>query len=211
MTLASVFAARTRGSPLPVVSTAAMVTAGTLLLAGCSAPSPASGATSALNPGTTTFTSASAPRLPHVTGRLLTGGKLSLASYRGHVTVVNFWGSWCTVCREEAPALSAAARHFGPAGVQFIGVDEQDNTASAEAYMKDFKIGYPSLSDSSDQIALEFSQLIPVTAFPSTLIISRNQRITGRIIGGASAGNLSSLILKAQKQPQQKSRPVTGA
>lgn len=201
MILASVFAAWTRGSLVPVVSTAAMVTAGTLLLAGCSAaPSTPSGTTSALNPGTTTFTSASAPRIPHVTGRLLTGGKLSLASYRGHVTVLNFWGSWCTVCREEAPALSAAARHFGPAGVQFIGVDEQDNTASAEAYMKDFKIGYPSLSDSSDQIALEFSQVIPDTAFPSTLVISRNQRITGRIIGNASASNLSSLIQKAQKQ-----------
>lgn len=202
MILASVFVARTRGSLIPVVSTTGMVTAGTLLLAGCSAaPSTPSGTTSALNPGTTTFTSASAPRIPHVTGRLLTGGKLSLASYRGHVTVLNFWGSWCTVCREEAPALSAAARHFGPAGVQFIGVDEQDNTASAEAYMKDFKIGYPSLSDSSDQIALEFSQVIPDTAFPSTLIISRNQRITGRIIGNASASNLSNLIQKAQKQP----------
>ena len=38
-------------------------------------------------------------------------------------------------------------------------------------------------------------------AFPSTLIISRNQRIAGRIIGNASASNLSNLIQKAQKQP----------
>lgn len=67
--------------------------------------------------------------------------------------------------------------------------------------MKAFKIGYPSLSDSSDQIALEFSQVISDTAFPSTLIISRNQRITARIIGQASASNLSNLIQKAQKQP----------
>src|ERR1700722_5502271 len=201
MTLPSVLAARPRGSLLPVVSTAAVVTAVTLLLAGCSAPSTPSGTPSALNPGTTTFTSASAPRIPHVTGRLLTGGKFSLASYRGHVTVLNFWGSWCTVCREEAPALSAAARHFGPAGVQFIGVDVQDNTASAEAYMKDFKNSYPSLSDSSDQIALEFSKVIPVSDTPSTLITSRNQRITGQIIGNASARNLSNLIHKAQKQP----------
>ena len=80
-------------------------------------------------------------------------------------------------------------------------MDEQDNTTSAEAYLKDFKIGYPSLSDSSDQIALEFSQVIPVTAFPNTLIISRDQRITGRIIGQAPASNLSSLIQKAQNQP----------
>jgi len=50
MILASVFAARTRGSLSPVVSTAGMVTAGTLLLAGCSAaPSTPSGTTSALN------------------------------------------------------------------------------------------------------------------------------------------------------------------
>jgi thiol-disulfide isomerase/thioredoxin len=202
MVLASLLAARTRASLIPTASTAAVITAGTLLLAGCSAaPSPPSGTTSALNTGTTTFTSANAPRIPHVTGRLLTGRTLSPASYRGHVTVLNFWGSWCTVCREEAPALSAASRHFGPAGVRFIGVDVQDNTPSADAYMKDFKIAYPSLSDSSDQIALEFSQVIPDTAFPSTLIISRNQHITARIIGHASASNLSNLIEKAEKQP----------
>src|ERR1700722_6161957 len=128
MILASVFAARTRGSLSPVVSTAGMVTAGTLLLAGCSAaPSTPSGTTSALNPGTTTFTSASAPRIPHVTGRLLTGGKLSLASYRAPGPVPNFGGSGCPVCREEAPAPPPPPRHFGPAGVQFIGVDVQDN------------------------------------------------------------------------------------
>lgn len=78
---------------------------------------------------------------------------------------------------------------------------------------EDFKIGYPSLSNSSDQVALEFSQVIPDTAFPSTLIISRNQRITGRIIGQASASNLSNLIQKPKNSPSRKpsGRPRAGS
>jgi thiol-disulfide isomerase/thioredoxin len=62
------------------------------------------------------------------------------------VIVLNLWGSWCSVCQQEAPALSAAARQFTPAGVRFVGVDVADDPASAKAYMQDHRLLYPSLS-----------------------------------------------------------------
>ena len=142
-----------------------------------------------------------APRVPRVTGELMSGGKMTLASFRGHVLVLNFWGSWCTVCREEAPALSATARHLHSTSVRFLGVDVADNSASADAYMRDFRITYPSLSDPGDKIALDFSQVIPVEDFPSTLVISPGGRITGRIIGKTSGPDLVNLIKAAGKQP----------
>src|SRR5919204_556213 len=49
------------------------------------------------------------PLAPGFTGTTLTGSRLNFASYRGHVVVVNFWGSWCVPCREEAPILAAVA------------------------------------------------------------------------------------------------------
>jgi len=64
---------------------------------------------------------------PAVSGRTIPGGRLSLAADRGHVIVLNFWGSWCSVCQQEAPAL-AAARQFTPSGVRF---DVADSSASA--------------------------------------------------------------------------------
>jgi alkyl hydroperoxide reductase subunit AhpC len=93
-----------------------------------------------------------------------------------------------------------AAKRFHSADVRFIGVDIEDNTASAEAYMRHFDINYPSLADPADKIALHFSQVVPTTAFPSTLVISPSQRITGRIIGAASSRALMQLIERAEKQ-----------
>ena len=111
--------------------------------------------------------------------------------------VLNFWGSWCSVCQQEAPALSAAARQFTPAGVRFVGVNVEDNPASAKAYMQDHRLLYPSLSDSGDRIAAEFNRLIPISDFPSTLVISPDSRIAGRVIGAASVHDLSRLIKAA--------------
>ena len=55
------------------------------------------------------------PLAPEFTGTTLTGSKLSFSSYRGQVVVLNFWGSWCAPCREEAPTLAVVAAAV-PAG-----------------------------------------------------------------------------------------------
>jgi thiol-disulfide isomerase/thioredoxin len=144
--------------------------------------------------GTTVFQPGSRPRAPQVTGTTLTGGRFQLSADRGAVVVMNFWGSWCTPCREEAPALGALARHFSAPGVRFVGVDIRDDPASAEAFMRDFRIGYPSLNDPNDAVALDFSGTVPPAGIPTTLVIDRTGRIAARIIGPASYDGLKALI-----------------
>jgi thiol-disulfide isomerase/thioredoxin len=175
---------------------------GAVWLAACGSAAAPAGSAAALNVGTTVFSLAAAPRVPPVAGNLVGRGKLSLGAYRGHVVVLNFWASWCTVCRQEAPALSAAARQFQGSGVRFVGVDVGDGTASAEAFMKNFGMGYPSLFDPGAQIPLRFNRLIPVSALPSTLVISPGSRVRGRIIGAVSARNLAKLIKLAEARPE---------
>jgi len=58
---------------------------------------------------TTVFKPGSRPAAPAVSAKTLTGTNWQLSADRGHVVVLNFWGSWCTPCREEAPALGALA------------------------------------------------------------------------------------------------------
>jgi peroxiredoxin len=55
-----------------------------------------------------------------------------------------------------------------------------DNSASAKAYMQQHGLPYPSLSDPGDLIAAEFNRLIPISAFPSTLVISPDGRDTAK-------------------------------
>jgi hypothetical protein len=53
------------------------------------------------------------------------------------------------------------------------------------------------LSDPGDLIAAEFNRLIPVAALPSTLVISPDGRIAGRVIGAVSVPDLWRLIKAA--------------
>jgi thiol-disulfide isomerase/thioredoxin len=142
----------------------------------------------------TLFKSGSRPAAPGVRGTTLTGAKWQLSADRGNVVVLNFWGSWCTPCREEAPALGALAQHFARSDVRFVGVDIRDDPASAEAFMRRFRISYPSLNDPNDQVALDFSGTAPPAAIPSTLVIDRSGRIAARVIGQVSYNGLKALI-----------------
>jgi peroxiredoxin len=182
---------------------AAILTAGTavlLMIAGCSLVRSSSANTSNVV-GTTIFPPGQQPMMPAVSGRTLTGQELRLAADRGHVIVLNFWGSWCTVCRQEAPALAVAAQQLKRSGVQFVGVDVEDNTASAKAYTQHYGIAYPSLNDPGDLVAAEFNQLIPVSALPSTLVIAPDGKIAGRVIGATSVQDLRRLIKAAALPP----------
>jgi thiol-disulfide isomerase/thioredoxin len=150
--------------------------------------------------GTTVFSAGSRPAAPDVTGITLTGSKFRLSADRGAVVVMNFWGSWCTPCREEAPALAALARRFPPSVARFIGVDIRDDPDSAEAFMRTFRVGYPSLNDPDDEVALDFSGTVPPAGIPTTLVIDRSGRIAARIVGAASYDGLATLITQVSRE-----------
>ena len=134
------------------------------------------------------------PAAPPVSGTTVNGRHLSLAEFRGHTIVINFWGSWCAPCRAEAPALGQLARQLQPRGVRFVGVDIRDEPDSALAFMQQFNVGYPSLNDPGDEIALNFRSTVPPADIPTTLVIDRNGRIAARIFGASSYRQLRSLI-----------------
>ena len=187
---------------------AVAVAAATLALAACAGgaiaqSTPASNGQSFVSgePGTTVFGSRNPPLAPTVNGTTLGGASLSLSRFRGHVLVMNFWGSWCTPCRAEAPTLASLARRFSPAGVQFLGVDIRDTPASARAFQRNFAITYPSLNDPGDQVALAFRSTVPPAGIPTTLVISRSGRIAARVIGQVSYPGLRGLISRALAQP----------
>jgi thiol-disulfide isomerase/thioredoxin len=46
---------------------------------------------------------------PDFTAKDITGKDVKLSDYRGKVVLLNFWASWCGVCKTEKPALNAMA------------------------------------------------------------------------------------------------------
>jgi thiol-disulfide isomerase/thioredoxin len=134
------------------------------------------------------------PLAPGFTATTLTGSRLAFSSYRGQVVVVNFWGSWCAPCRQEAPTLAVTAQQYRPDGVSFLGVDVRDDTASALAFTREFGVPYPSVSDSGSTVTLDFTAVVPVAGTPTTLVIDRTGHIAGAVFGPATQQELTDLL-----------------
>jgi thiol-disulfide isomerase/thioredoxin len=136
------------------------------------------------------------PLAPEFTATTLTGSKLSFSDYRGRVVVLNFWGSWCVPCRAEAPTLAAVAAKYQPSGVSFLGVDVRDTTASALAFAHSFHITYPSVSDESSAITLDFTAKVPIAGTPTTLVVDRTGHIAGAVFGTVTYSELTTILAK---------------
>ncbi len=92
------------------------------------------------------------------------GPPVRLAGLRGTPTVVNVWASWCGPCREELSLLGDLAG--AGSSVRVLGVDVQDDPASALSLLQDAGVHYPSVRDDdrATQLPMQWSGL-PMTVF----------------------------------------------
>lgn len=130
---------------------------------------------------------------PRVAGTTLDGERIAFDDLRGKVIVVNFWASWCAPCRAEAPALEKIHDDTANKGVEFVGVDIRDGREPAKAFVRGFKVGYPSIFDPDGQVTLAFRD-VPPNAVPSTLVLDRQGRVAVRIIGATTFSKLNPLV-----------------
>jgi cytochrome c biogenesis protein CcmG/thiol:disulfide interchange protein DsbE len=134
------------------------------------------------------------PAAPHFAlGRLDAEGKLSLASLRGKVVVLNFWASWCAPCKKEAPLLEAAWRRWRADGVVVVGVDAQDFSGDARKFMRRYGLTYPNVHDGPGNVLPKYG----VTGFPETYFVSRKGRLVDGVTGEISKDQLAAGIRRA--------------
>ncbi|MCZ4102788.1 MULTISPECIES: TlpA family protein disulfide reductase [Streptomyces] len=141
----------------------------------------------------TVLPAAERPAAPVLDGTTLTGEHLSTADWRGSVIVVNFWGSWCTPCRKEAPGLRRVADETSRQGVRFVGVDVRDTPVAGLGFEHDFGITYPSFNDPATKLSLRFGSLAP-QATPSTYVFDRKGRIAAVFFGATTYDELYSAV-----------------
>jgi cytochrome c biogenesis protein CcmG/thiol:disulfide interchange protein DsbE len=116
---------------------------------------------------------------PDFTLDLYGGGTFTLSEQRGKIIVVNFWGSWCAPCRDEAPDLQAAHDRFAQDGVMVVGVGFRDTERAARQFIDDLALTYPNGNDTGLKITEDYH----VSGAPETYIIDREGNIAAFYIG----------------------------
>jgi len=172
-----------------------------VLLSGCSAGAGGQGLPDQgyISGDGTITTVAAADRAAPVrfAGTTLSGEPFDVRDHRGDVVVVNVWGSWCPPCIAEAPALQAVWTATRASGVQFVGIDTQDNAAAARAHERRFGVTYPSIEDDGGRVLLALRGSLPPKAIPSTVVLDRTGRVAARVLGQVRAATLRALVSDA--------------
>jgi len=134
------------------------------------------------------------PVAPDFTATSLTGTPIKFASYRGKIVVLNFWGSWCPPCRNEAPMLEVLQQLYGSKGVSFLGDDVADTPQNALVFDSSVHITYPSVNDPGYAIVQDFSQVVPVSDTPTTVVIDRTGHVAGLVLGTVTYAEMTKLL-----------------
>ncbi len=131
---------------------------------------------------------------PKLAGTTLDDKPFVLTDLTGDVVVINVWGSWCAPCRAETPDLVRLATEDADRGVSFVGINTRDNLDGAKAFVRSFKVTYPSVRDNHGEVLLSFRETIPTTVVPTTVVIDRDGNLAARIIGPVTYTTLKGLL-----------------
>jgi cytochrome c biogenesis protein CcmG/thiol:disulfide interchange protein DsbE len=100
-------------------------------------------------------------------------GEGSIADYRGRWVLVNLWASWCGPCRQEAPELDRFAQHYRKRGASVLGINVQDNSDDALAFLRDNAVAYPQLRSVGDERSAAFGS----TGVPENFLVDPRGRL----------------------------------
>jgi cytochrome c biogenesis protein CcmG/thiol:disulfide interchange protein DsbE len=110
------------------------------------------------------------------------------ALFKGAVTVVNVWASWCVPCHDEAPLLHQLSQDKR---IQIVGIDYKDVADNARRFLGRYGNPFAAAgADATGRASIEWG----VYGVPETFIVGRDGRIAYKLIGQITADNLEKKL-----------------
>ncbi len=113
---------------------------------------------------------------------------LDPASFKGAVTLVNVWASWCVPCHDEAPLLMHLAQD---PRLRVVGINYKDEPDNARRFLGRYGNPFAAAgADHNGRAAIEWG----VYGVPETFIVGRDGRIAYKLVGPITAENLGTVL-----------------
>lgn len=135
-------------------------------------------------------------RIPSFTLPAVAGGAppLSSSDFKGHVSLLNVWATWCVPCRDEAPTLTKLAQS---GAVPIYGLLYKDQRQPAAQWLQ--SQGNPYALDGFDpdgQVALNWG----VYGVPETFVVDANGVIRKKYVGPLTESIVQQSLLPLIRQ-----------
>ena len=98
------------------------------------------------------------------------------------LTLVNFWATWCTPCRDEMPLFEAMYRLHQADGFNIIGV-AIDSPSRAQPFLDSMDITYPILYAENTGMKLLKASGNPQSLLPYSLLVDKHGRVLDQVLG----------------------------
>jgi peroxiredoxin len=146
-----------------------------------------------------TACSASREAAPDAQFVLLDGAKLSTATMKGKVYLVNFWATSCTSCVKEMPEVVSTYRKFASQGFDVVAVAmSYDAPAYVVHFAQTRQLPFKVAIDNTGVVAKAFND---VKVTPTSYLIDKQGRIAKRWEGEPNFTALHSAIEALLKAP----------
>lgn len=104
-------------------------------------------------------------------------GYLTIEQFKGHITLINFWGSWCLPCRQEHPILMEIAKDKR---FHLIGINYKDNKDNAKRFLANFGNPFKYIGfDTTGHAAIDWGVYGP----PETFLLNKDGTIIAKHTG----------------------------
>jgi cytochrome c biogenesis protein CcmG/thiol:disulfide interchange protein DsbE len=129
--------------------------------------------------------------LPELPGLLQDGAQvpgLDPAAFKGKVSVVNVWASWCVPCHDEAPLLTELGKDKR---LQLVGINYKDSSENARRFLGRYGNPFSMVGvDGNGRGSIEWG----VYGVPETFIVGREGTIVYKLVGPVTSANFDRVL-----------------
>ena len=133
---------------------------------------------------------------------LATRDSISLEDYRGSVTLVNIWATWCVPCREEMPSMQRLYDSVGTRGFRIAAISiDEGSPEDVTAFARELDLSFDILHDRSGAV----ERLYQTTGVPESFLLDRRGVLVKRVIGAhdwSSPANIAA-VERLLEQPEE--------
>jgi cytochrome c biogenesis protein CcmG, thiol:disulfide interchange protein DsbE len=113
------------------------------------------------------------------------------ADFRGAVSLVNVWASWCVPCHDEAPLLMQLAEDKR---IRIVGINYKDQPSNARRFLGRYGNPFAAAgADQSGRASIDWG----VYGVPETFLIDRDGRIAYKLVGPITPHNFDAVLKPA--------------
>lgn len=105
------------------------------------------------------------------------GKTVRLSDYKGKYVVIDFWASWCSDCRKDAPFIVELHRAYKDAGIEFIGVSFDTDKESWISAIKQYGMDYVQVSELKKMRETEVYKTYGIKWIPSLCLIDPQGKV----------------------------------